>query len=378
MFTRSGLWLTPVNTLRCSAFSRGKVDGGAGLFSLNEEYSKLAQNAPIDWSRLAGKTVFVTGGTGLIGGCCIRLLLEHNRLSEDRVKVVALVRDADKFEKKLEGYSEQDGLELVVGDLTTLDFSSLSCDFVIHAGCPTSSDFFMNHPAETALTIVDGTRNMLEFARASRCESFVYVSSMEVYGDGNSGRGLTRKLGEQDVGYVNPLNIRSCYPEGKRMAELLTCAYAREYDLQACIVRLAQTFGPGVSRDDKRVFMQFARAAMNGEDIVLKTTGESTRMYSYTTDAVTAIFAALLNGAAGRAYNAANEATYSSVREMAEMVLREHASGVCEVRIEVDPNAPYPPEHHLPLDTASLQRLGWEAQVGLSGMFKRLIAYLRD
>ena len=348
------------------------------MFSLSNEYSKLAQDAPVDWSRLAGKTVFVTGGTGLIGGCCIRFLLEHNRLSEERVKVVALVRDVGKFEKKLEGYGERDGLELIVGDLTTFDFSGLSCDFVVHAGCPTSSDFFMNHPAETALAIVDGTRNMLDFARASHCESFVYVSSMEVYGDGNGERGLARKLGEQDVGYVNPLNIRSCYPEGKRMAELLVCAYAREYGVPASIVRLAQTFGPGVSPDDRRVFMQFARAAMNGEDIVLKTTGESTRMYSYTTDAVTAIFAALLSGEAGRAYNAANEATYSSVREMAEMVIREHASGACEVRIEVDPDAPYPPEHHLPLDTAPLQGLGWKAQVDLPEMFRRLIAYLQD
>ncbi|MGI6032787.1 MAG: NAD-dependent epimerase/dehydratase family protein [Coriobacteriales bacterium] len=347
------------------------------MYDLSAEYRALAQDAPIDWERLEKRTVLITGATGLIGSCCARLLLERNRAFGSGIHVIALVRNLDKAHRILDGYAESDGLEYCVSDLSTFDQFETKCDFIIHAGCPTASRFFMEHPVETAGTIVDGTRNMIELAIRAKAESFVYVSSMEVYGDGNDHPGADDKLGEHDVGYVDPLSVRSCYPEGKRMAELLTCAYAAEYGVDAKIARLAQTFGPGIPLDDKRVFAQFARCAIEGEDIVLKTTGESTRMYNYTTDAVVGLFTVLLRGAAGQAYNVANEQTYSSVREMAQLVADNCADGAIAVKIEVDPNAPYPPEHHLPLDTGKLQSLGWAPKLGLEEMYDRLIDYLR-
>lgn len=161
------------------------------------------------------------------------------------------------------------------------------------------------------------------------------------------------------------------------MAELYCAAYASEYAVPAKVARLAQTFGPGIPKDDKRIFAMIARAALSGDDVVLKTTGASTRMYVYIADAVRGLLAVLLSGAAGRAYNVANPATYSSVRGMAEAVLAEFAP-TAQVRLEVDPNAPYPPEHHLPLDVSALKALGWQPQVDLLGMYGNLMAYLRD
>lgn len=346
------------------------------MYDLQKEYAQLACKADIDWHCLAGKTVLITGATGLIGSSCIRLLMERNRAFHEDIRVVAVIRNQKKADMLLGEYGEDDGLIYCVSDLVTFDRFDIPCDYIIHAGCPTASNFFMEHPVETASTIVHGTRNILELARRARSSSFVYVSSMEVYGDGNVEPGLSHKLTEKDVGYVNPLNTRSCYPEGKRMAEHLTCAYAHEYGLDAKVARLAQTFGPGIPKDDKRVFAQFARCAMNGEDIVLRTTGASTRMYNYPTDAVTALFTVLLRGEKGSAYNIANEDTYSSVHEMGQLVARECADGKISVRIEVDPDAPYPPEHHLPLDVSALRRLGWEPKIGLREMYSRLIDYL--
>lgn len=346
------------------------------MYDLSAEYIQLAKTADIDWEKLEGKTVLITGATGLIGTSCIRLLMERNRIFDSDIKVVAVIRNQKKADALLGEYGSDNGLTYCISDLEKFDEFGMSCDYIIHAGCPTASNYFMAHPVETAATIVDGTRNMLELARKAQVQSFVYVSSMEVYGDGNREAGLTHKLTEEDVGYVNPLHIRSCYPEGKRMAELFTCAYANEYGVHANIARLAQTFGPGIPKDDKRVFAQFAHCALNGEDIVLRTTGASTRMYNYTTDAVIGLFDILLRGEAGKAYNVANESTYSSVREMGELVARECANGNIAVRIEVDPNAPYPPEHHLPLNTSALQQLGWRPQVGLKEMYDKLMEYL--
>lgn len=345
------------------------------MFDLGRESADLAAMDLIDWERLSGRTVFVSGATGLIGSHCVRVLLERNKSFGSNIKVVALVRDEERGKAAFEGYGEVDGLRFLVADLLCLAGLELRVDFIIHAGCPTASDFFMGHPVETSRSIVEGTLNMLEIARCCAAP-MVYVSSMEVYGSGNQDRGLERKLDESAVGYVDPLNVRSCYPEGKRMAENYCCSYASEYGVPVAIARLAQTFGPGIPKEDRRVFTMLARCAMSGEDIVLRTTGESTRMYSYTTDAVAAIFAVLLKGEPGCAYNVANEGTYCSVREMAEMVAQEFSDGRTSVVVDVDPDAPYPPEHHLPLDTRALCALGWSPRYDLRDMFENLIDYL--
>ena len=116
------------------------------------------------------------------------------------------------------------------------------------------------------------------------------------------------------------MNVRSSYPESKRLCESLCSAYASEYGVPAKVVRLTQTFGVGVSYNDGRVFAEFARCAIEGRDIVLKTKGQTKRNYIDIDDAVNAIFTVLLKGVAGEAYNVANEDTYCSIYEMANMV----------------------------------------------------------
>lgn len=348
------------------------------MFDLQKEARALALDESIPWERLVGSSVLVTGVTGLIGSACARVLLERNREKNAGIKVVGLARSAVRAEEALAGYNEADGLSVLEGDLLTAPLDRCSPDFIIHSACPTASRFFAEHPVETADAIVIGTRRLLEFAQMTRAQGFVYVSSMEVYGDGNAKPGLDHLLTEADVGYVNPVSVRSCYPEGKRMAEQYCAAYAAEYGIMAATVRLAQTFGPGIPKNDTRLFAMCARNAMMGEDIVLKTTGASTRMYLYTADAITAILTVLLRGEAGAVYNAANPCTYSSVRQMAEMVAALFPEKAIEVRCEIDPSAPYPPEHHLPLDVSALESLGWRPTKDLSQMYENLMRYLED
>lgn len=349
------------------------------MFDLTAESREQARTLTLPWEKLEGHRVLITGATGLIGFACARLLLERNRLGAGAsISVVCLVRDEERARGAFAGYGEEDGLAFIVGSVEDFPWPEGAVDYIIHTACPTASRFFTEHPVETADAIVLGTRRVLELARAKGSSGVVYASSMEAYGDGNERPGLDSLLDESRVGYVDPMRVRSCYPEGKRMAEQYCCAYAAEYGVPAMVVRLAQTFGPGIPKTDARLFAMCARNALAGEDIVLKTTGASTRMYLYTADAVAALLTVMLSGEPGHAYNAANPDTYSSVREMAEMVAGLAPAGTVEVRCEVDPDAPYPPEHHLPLDVSRLRALGWEPTCDLPGMYRNLMAYLED
>ncbi len=347
------------------------------MFDLQEESARLAREEGARFAALDGARVLVTGATGLVGSHIARFLLERNRELHAGTQVVALVRDADKAQRVLAGYDEKDGLSFATGDVATFTDMGLTCDYIVHCAAPTASAFFAARPVETILTIVDGAYCMLELARAQGA-GIVCLSSMEVYGDGNAEPGLARKLAERDVGYLDPLAARSCYPESKRMAEQMAAAYAAQHGVRATSARLAQSFGPGVPKDDARVFAQFARAALAGDDIVLKTSGASTRMYCDVSDAVTGVLTVLLHGEPGAAYNVANEATYCSVKEMAELVAARFGAGRTRVRVELDPDAPYPPEHHLPLDAAALQALGWQPRHDLADMYARLAAWLQE
>ena len=210
-------------------------------------------------------------------------------------------------------YIERGDLQLVAGDILKLPLIEENVDYIIHGASITASRDFVEKPVETITTAIDGTRNLLELARQKNVKGMVYMSSMEVYGTPYDEQPLT----EERMGYLNPLAVRSSYSESKQMVENLCVAYASEYGIPVKIVRLTQTFGPGVAGDDGRVFAEFARCAVMGKDIRLQTEGLTKRMYLYTADAVTALLTVLTKGEDGQAYNAANVNSYFYIREMA-------------------------------------------------------------
>lgn len=323
----------------------------------------------VDWTSLKDSTVFITGATGLIGTTIVRGLLEYNRSFQGNIKVIALVRDMAKAKTIFSG--QADMLSFVEGDVLHPITVEESIDYIIHGASVTSSKAFVETPVETIMTAIEGTRNILELAKEKQVKGMVYMSSMEVYGTPLDDEPLT----EERMGYLNPLSVRSSYSESKQMVENLCVSYHSEYKVPVCIVRLTQTFGPGVAADDGRVFAEFARCAKNGKDICLQTKGETERMYLYTADAATALLTALTKGEPGTAYNAANKNTYCSIREMAEMVARNFGNGKTKVVIAIPdtPNTSYNPVCHVYLDSSRLEALGWKAETDLSDMYERMM-----
>lgn len=338
-----------------------------------EDLRRICSADYLPWQQLSGKTVLVTGATGLVGSNVVNALLYQGMSEPDPCRVIALVRNREKaasiFRQQLLDCPGR--LIFAEGDITSPIALPGQVDYIIHGASQTASVEFVRHPVETIETAVWGTRHLLELAREKQAASFVYLSSMEAYGSPHT----EQPLREDAPACFDTMSPRSCYPESKRMCEALCCAYAQEYRVPAKVVRLAQTFGPGVPKEDTRVFVDFSRKALKGEDIVLRTKGDSCRMYLYTMDAAAAILTVLLRGEAGECYNAANTQTYCSIREMAELVSSVLSGGRSRVTVQLDEQAQkiFPPAHKLYLDTSKLEKLGWKANYTLSDMYQRMV-----
>lgn len=333
-----------------------------------EDMDFIANFPSITWDKLRNKSILVTGGTGLIGSTLINALLYANDKKALNLQVIALVRSLAKAQAM---FGENKSLQYVVGTVEDLSKIDMAVDYIVHGASPTASAFFVEHPVETIKTAVNGTLNFLELVLEKQVQGFVYLSSMEVYGAPHTDAVIPETQGTT----VDTMSVRSCYPEAKRLCESLCASYASEYKVPAMAIRLAQTFGPGVAKDDGRVFAEFARCAMHKQDIALQTAGTSKRCYLYTADAVTAILTVLLSGKAGEAYNVANRETYCSIVGMAQMVADKLAGGKIEVHVPTDGKheQKFPPPHNLNLSTDKVQKLGWSADKGLVDMYKRMI-----
>lgn len=316
------------------------------------------------FEELRGSRVLVTGATGLIGSAICKALMAYD------VQLVAFVRDLAKARRVL-----PKDAELIVGDITAPIVCQGSVDYIIHAASQTASRAFVDHPVEVINETLLGAHNILEFARAKHVKGIVFLSTMEIYGLTDS-----ENVTETDYAALDSMSPRNCYPEAKRIVECLCASMAKEYGLPVKVARLTQTFGAGVQRGDRRVFAQFAEAAIEGRDIVLKSEGTTARCYCAIDDAVSAILTILVRGEPGLAYNVANPDTFCTIREMAELVAREFSDGKSRVVVDKGDGAAcgYLPTFKMKLNVDRLKALGWAPKIGLRDMYAQLIADFRE
>jgi UDP-glucuronate decarboxylase len=331
----------------------------------------------LPWNNLKGKTVLITGANGFLPAYMVETLLFLNSTRQLNCRVIGLVRNISKAQTRFRQFLCRKDFLLVCGDISQdVDWPE-RCDFIIHAASQASPKFYGVDPVGTMTANISGVHQLLNHARKWESEGFLFFSSGEVYGRVSPEKVPTK---EDDFGYINITDTRSCYSESKRAAETLGISYAHQYGVQFKIVRPFHTYGPGMSLDDGRVFADFVNDVVSRRNLVLSSDGKAIRSFCYLSDAVAGFFTVLLKGQQATAYNVGNPAGAMSIIDLATLLAGlypELELCVAQKIKKVDGYVPSTISINVP-DIARIQELGWSPSTMPREGFMRTIRYFKE
>ena len=332
---------------------------------LKENASKVIDNIP-DIEKLFGKTIFITGGTGMICSAIADILFYLNDKKSAKINVIFAGRSRESVERRF----PEDKWDFVEFDATKPYDVKKEVDFVIHGASNADPSAVAKYPVET---IISNTSGLNDVVKNTTAERYLYISSSEVYG--NSDKAPYK---EEDYGYVDILNMRACYPSSKRLAETLCASYVEEYGKDIVIVRPGHIYGPTISSRDSRASAQFSRMAVNGEDIVMKSAGTQLRSYTYVYDCASAILAVLLKGENKNAYNISNKDSICTIKDIAEALANAGGSKIVFEEPSDSEKKSYNLMSNSSLNSEKIEKLGWKAAFDLTTGVEQTIEVLRD
>jgi len=306
------------------------------------------------------KTILVTGGAGFLGShLCEKLLAS----GEDVICVDNFFTGSRRNIEHLLGHKR---FELLRHDIVHPLF--LEVDQIYNLACPASPIHYQFNPIKTIKCSTVGMVNMLGLARRTKAR-VLQASTSEVYGDPEM-----HPQAETYWGHVNPIGERSCYDEGKRVAEALCMDYHRQNHVDIRIVRIFNTYGPRMDPQDGRVLSNFVVQALRGEPLTLYGEGTQTRSFCYVDDLIDGLILMMNQDATTGPINVGNP-TEISMRDLAKLVLRETGSSSPVVQ---KPLPKDDPRRRQPDIQLARKHLGWSPRVPLDEGLRRTIAYFRE
>lgn len=336
-----------------------------------DEIASVAAVA-LPWEKLAGKTVVISGATGMIGSYLIDLIMYKNEAEGLGCKVVALGRSEVKARERLP-YFDYAEFIFEESNISERGYApSAKADYVIHLASSTHPRQYSTNPIGTIRVNIDGLQNLLEYSSACGAR-LLFASSVEVYGEN---RGDVERFSEDYCGYIDCNTLRACYTEAKRLGEAMCQAYRSQKGVDVVIPRIARVYGPTLLPDDSKALSQFIHKALDGEDVVLKSAGTQRFSYLYVADAVTGLLATLLNGGNGGAYNLADDSDIQ-LKDLAAAVANAGGTKVVfDLPDEVE-SAGYSKASLALMDGSKAWALGWNPTYDLNSGIKQTLTVLK-
>lgn len=331
----------------------------------------------VPYSQLKGKTVLVTGATGMLASYVVYFLIWLNEYERYDINIVVLVRSKEKCRNRFGKYVDKSYFHIFFDDICKPLQIKKDIDYIIHAASLASPQYYGKSPVEVAAPNVVGTYYLLQFAKEKCVRGFLYFSSVDVYGGMPKGIGA---FSEQKLGVMDPLAEHSCYGESKRMGETWCASFAREYDVPVKIARIGHTYSPTMDvENDPRVFASFMKCILAGNNIVMHSDGSAMRPFCYVADAVAAFFLILLKGESGEAYNVCNDQQFISIAELGKvLVALESGKNLQVVYKKRNPQDDYMENFINKANCPSadkLRKLGWQCYWSVYDGFKRVLDY---
>lgn len=325
-----------------------------------------------DVEKLRNKSFLITGASGMLGSYIVNVLRVLNSDYDMNIKLLLNVLDKKYLSDEVLNEKNVTIIEQNVCEPFKIDGP---VDYIVHAASPASPKIMKDYPFETNAANTIGTYNTLMLAKEKNASGYLFVSSREIYGEPMEGVSVFTEDGL--LGQVNPLVPRNGYAEGKKAAENMCVGMHDEYGLNTKIVRLAHTYGPGMSINDGRVQADFLKNVINNQDIIMKSDGSSIRTYTYVSDSVNGIFKVLLSSK-DIVYNISDDKEIS-IKGLAETLVE--LSDNSKLVMEIDDT--------LAKGSASFKRgilsnekikkeLNWYPKYDVKEGFRRTIEYLKD
>ena len=320
-----------------------------------------------NWNIYRNATIMVTGSTGRLGRYIVEALCDVDLKYNLNLRVVGMARNEAKAVDVFGDLLQFPNVSFVYQDVNTpIDYEG-TVDYIFHTAGPAAPLDFKTSAVNTLWAHINGTHNVLEFAVAHKTKKIFYVSTVEIYGTWKS----DKLIKEEDMGPLQHLNARACYPEAKRMCETMLASYKANYGIDFCGARFCHTLGAGILLDDGRAFAEFINCSLEGKDIVLHSDGSAIRTYTYTPDAINAIFMIMERGESGCMYNVAATENLVSIRDLANLIADLSPKKTTKVVFSQEASKmPYLPFKLAIMDTSKVRELGCLPQTGLQEMFK--------
>ncbi len=336
---------------------------------------KYVAELPLPWEKLNGKSLLITGATGLIGSFLIDVLMYRNQQFAINCRIIAVGRNAARAAERFKHYENDKNLLFLSHDIkvTFTEEEMAQADYLLHLASNTHPVQYATDPIGTITTNVIGLLNILELAASCSSTRVLFASSNEIYGEN---RGDQEFFDEDYCGYINSNTLRAGYPESKRCGEALCQAYIAQKGLDIVIARLTRSYGPTMLSSDTKAINQFLKRGIEGEDIILKSAGNQYYSYTYMADAVSGLLTVLLCGEKGQAYNIADEASDIKLKDLAQIIADASGTKVIFELPDAVEAAGYSKATKARLNGQKIKSLGWKSRYTIEEGIKRTLSIL--